>query len=117
MADVGAPEKLWIVMLYTTRSLAFTWLIILALFAVSASGALDGPWFVVLVAVALATPMLVLRNAVLATDTSSNVQHHATEAVVVGRQRTRRAERARTRVGAMHDATRAPQQGPAASPQ
>jgi len=119
MADVGygrAAGKLWIVMLYTTRSLAFTWLIILTLFAVSASGRLDGPWFVLLVAVALATPALVLRKAAMATGTSSNVQNHASEVVAVRPQRNGRAERPRTRVDAMHNATQARQLGPAASP-
>jgi uncharacterized protein (DUF58 family) len=63
---------------YTNRSLAFTWLIILALFAVSASGRLEGPWFILLLAVALTTPALVLRDAAAATSSSSNVQNDRT---------------------------------------
>jgi hypothetical protein len=47
---------------YTYRSLALVWLIMSALFAVSASGAAAGWWLVLLLAVALATPVLVLRN-------------------------------------------------------
>jgi hypothetical protein len=49
---------------YTYKSLAFTWLIILALFAVSASGVARGWWFVLLLAVAVAAPALVLRSPV-----------------------------------------------------
>ena len=49
---------------YTYKSLAFLWLIILALFIVSASGVARGPWFALLVAVAIAAPALVLRNSV-----------------------------------------------------
>ena len=45
---------------YTYKSLAFTWLIILALFAVSASGVAKDLWFVLLFVVALAAPALVL---------------------------------------------------------
>jgi hypothetical protein len=52
---------------YTYKSVAFTWLIILALFAVSASGVARGWWFVLLLAVAVAAPALVLRNPVVAT--------------------------------------------------
>jgi hypothetical protein len=48
---------------YTYKSLAFAWLIIFALFAVSASGAARGWWFVLLLALA-AVPALVLRSPV-----------------------------------------------------
>ena len=47
---------------YTYKSLAFAWLIILALFAASASGLVQGGWFVLLVAVAIVVPALVLRS-------------------------------------------------------
>ncbi len=84
---------------YTTRSLAFTWLIILALFAVSVSGRLQGPWFVLLVGVALAAPALVLRDAATAAGISSNVQNHRTETRVSAAppvERARRRSRQRT---------------------
>jgi hypothetical protein len=81
---------------YTNRSLAFTWLIILALFAVSASGRLEGPWFVLLVGVALATPALVLRNAAIATSVSSNLQNDRTELAAAGSQRNGRRWAPRT---------------------
>jgi hypothetical protein len=51
-----------ILMPYTYKSLAFAWLIISALFAVSASGVARGGWFVLLLAVAIAVPALVLRR-------------------------------------------------------
>ena len=47
---------------YTYRSLAVFWLIIFALFAVSASGAAGGWWFMLLLAAAFAIPALVLRS-------------------------------------------------------
>jgi hypothetical protein len=47
---------------YTYLSLAFAWLIIFALFAVSASGAASGWWLVLVIAAALALPALVLRS-------------------------------------------------------
>ena len=56
---------------YTYRSLVFLWLIMCALFAVSASGAPSGWWLVLLLAVALATPLLVLRNPARVTATAS----------------------------------------------
>lgn len=49
---------------YTYRSLVVAWLTIFALFAVSASGVAHGPWFALLVAFAMAVPMLVLRDTV-----------------------------------------------------
>src|SRR4030095_7385110 len=49
---------------YTYKSLAFAWLIILALFAASASGLAQGGWSVLLLAVAIVVPMLVLRSPV-----------------------------------------------------
>jgi hypothetical protein len=49
---------------YTSKSLALAWLIISALFAVSASGMARGGWLVLLLAVAFAVPALVLRSAV-----------------------------------------------------
>jgi len=49
---------------YTYKSLAFAWLIMFALFAVSASGVARGGWFVLLLAVAVAVPALVLRSSV-----------------------------------------------------
>lgn len=51
-------------MSYTSRSVAVAWLIILALFAVSLSGVARGGWFVLLLAAAMAVPMLVLRSPV-----------------------------------------------------
>ena len=55
---------------YTYKSLAFTWLIILALFAVSASGVAKDLWFVPLFVVALAAPALVLSAPERAATTS-----------------------------------------------
>jgi len=49
---------------YTYKSLAFTWLIVFALFAVSATGVAGGWWFVLLLVVAFAAPALVLRSPV-----------------------------------------------------
>jgi hypothetical protein len=47
---------------YTYRSLTFAWLIILTLVALSASGAADGWWLILLLAAALALPALILRT-------------------------------------------------------
>jgi hypothetical protein len=47
---------------YTYKSLAFAWLIVLSLFAMSASGVARGWGFVLLVAAAVAVPALVLRS-------------------------------------------------------
>ena len=47
---------------YKFKSLAFVWLIILGLFALTASGAVAGPWLLLLILIALAVPALVLRN-------------------------------------------------------
>jgi uncharacterized protein (DUF58 family) len=49
---------------YTYKSLAFAWLIILALFVASASGVAQGGWLVLLIAVAFVVPALVLRSPV-----------------------------------------------------
>jgi hypothetical protein len=49
---------------YTYKSLAFAWLIVAALFAVSASGAARGVWFAVLLTAAIVVPALVLRTRV-----------------------------------------------------
>jgi hypothetical protein len=46
---------------YTYTSLAFAWLTVFALFAVSATGVAGGWWFVLLLVVACAVPALVLR--------------------------------------------------------
>jgi hypothetical protein len=56
---------------YTYRSLAFVWLIMSALFAVTVSGGVPaGWWLVLLLAVALLTPMLVLGRSARVTATS-----------------------------------------------
>jgi hypothetical protein len=47
---------------HTYRSLALVWLIMSALFAVTASGVVAGWWLVLVLAVGLATPVLALRN-------------------------------------------------------
>jgi hypothetical protein len=47
---------------YTYTSLAFLWLVILGLFAVSGSGVVAGSWLIPLLLVALATPALILRR-------------------------------------------------------
>lgn len=83
---------------YTTRSLAFTWLIILALCAVSVSGSFQGRWFVLLVAVALATPALVLKDAASATGAFASLQRNRTAAVAAGSQRHERRWTARAHV-------------------
>ena len=49
---------------YSSKSLAFAWLIILALFVASASGVAQGRWLVLLIAVAFVVPALVLRSPV-----------------------------------------------------
>lgn len=49
---------------YTYKSLAYAWLIIFALFAMSASGLAGGWWLVLLLAAAVAVPALVLRSPV-----------------------------------------------------
>jgi hypothetical protein len=55
---------------YTHKSLAFVWLIALGLLALSGSGVVAGPWLLLLVAVALATPALVLRSPAGTTTTA-----------------------------------------------
>jgi uncharacterized protein (DUF58 family) len=57
-------------MLYTNRSLVLLWLIMSALFAVSVAGAPAGWWLVLLLAVALAAPVLVLKSSVRETAAS-----------------------------------------------
>ena len=47
---------------YTYKSLAFAWLIMFSLFTVSASGVARGWWFGLLLVVAAAVPMLVLKS-------------------------------------------------------
>jgi len=49
-------------MRYAAKSLVLLWLIALALFVLSGSGVVTGPWLLLLLAVALAVPVLVLRN-------------------------------------------------------
>jgi uncharacterized protein (DUF58 family) len=49
-------------MRYTAKSLAFLWLVSLTLFALSGSGVVAGPWLLLLLAVAFAVPVLILRN-------------------------------------------------------
>lgn len=51
---------------YTRTSLAVLWVVVLVLFLAAGSGAVTGPWRLLLVAVALAAPALVLRDPVLA---------------------------------------------------
>lgn len=52
---------------YTRTSLAFLWVVILALFVLAGSGAVAGPWLLLLIALALAAPAVVLRNSVRVT--------------------------------------------------
>src|SRR6476646_6059648 len=47
---------------YTYKSLAFMWLVILALFALTGSGVVTGRWLLALLMVALAAPALILRS-------------------------------------------------------
>jgi hypothetical protein len=47
---------------YTYKSLAFVWFITLGLFALTASGIVAGPWLILFLLIALATPVLVLRR-------------------------------------------------------
>jgi hypothetical protein len=47
---------------YTYRSLAFLWLVIIALVAVIASGAVAGSWRLFILVAALASPALILRG-------------------------------------------------------
>ena len=51
-------------MRHTRKSLAFVWLIAFGLFVLTASGEMTGPGLLSLLAVALAAPALILRNAV-----------------------------------------------------
>ena len=56
---------------YTYKSLAFAWLIFLALFAMSASGAASGWRLILLLAAAFVVPAIVLRTRADAAATSS----------------------------------------------
>jgi hypothetical protein len=47
---------------YTNKSLAMVWLITVALFALTGSGAVAGWWVLLIVLVALAAPALMLRS-------------------------------------------------------
>jgi hypothetical protein len=47
---------------YTYASVAFVWLIVLGLFALSASGAVTGRWLLLLLLVAFGAPTLILRR-------------------------------------------------------
>ena len=47
---------------FTYTSLAFVWLITLALLGLTASGVVAGSWLLLLVLVALAMPALILRS-------------------------------------------------------
>jgi len=55
---------------YTYKSLAFFWLIVFGLLALTASGAVAGAWLVLLVAAGLVLPALMLRSPAHATATS-----------------------------------------------
>jgi hypothetical protein len=65
---------------YTYRSLAFVWFIMSALFAVSVSGVPANWWLILLLAVALATPVLVLRNPAQVTIAAPGRSSNATAA-------------------------------------
>jgi len=47
---------------YTYGSIVVVWLLVLGLFALSASGAVTGRWLLLLLLVALGAPALVLRR-------------------------------------------------------
>jgi len=47
---------------FTYKSLAFVWLVIFGLFALTASGVVTGSWLLLTLPVALAAPALVLRR-------------------------------------------------------
>jgi hypothetical protein len=47
---------------YTYKSLAFVWLTILGLFALTASGVVASPWLLGLTLAALAVPFLILKR-------------------------------------------------------
>jgi hypothetical protein len=55
---------------YTSTSLIALWAVILALLALAGSGAVAGPWRLLLVAVALAAPAVILKDSVLAKATA-----------------------------------------------
>src|SRR5581483_627681 len=82
--SIRAVRESKITMPYTYRSLAFAWLIVFALLAVSSSGVVRGWWFAALVAAAVAVPSLVLRRRVAAAspervDGSDRHFHHPSE--------------------------------------
>jgi hypothetical protein len=47
---------------YTYKSLAFVWLITFGLFALTASGMASGSWFLLLLLIVFATPVVILRR-------------------------------------------------------
>lgn len=51
---------------YTRTSLVVLWVVVLALLGLAGSGAVAGPWLLLLVAVALAAPAVILKDSVLA---------------------------------------------------
>jgi len=51
---------------YTTTSLVVLWVVVLALLGLAGSGAVAGPWLLLLVAAALAAPVFILKDSVLA---------------------------------------------------
>jgi hypothetical protein len=51
---------------YTRTSLVVLWVVVLALLGLAGSGAVVGPWLLLLVAVALAAPAGILKDSVLA---------------------------------------------------
>jgi hypothetical protein len=51
---------------YTRTSLVVLWVVVLALCVLAGSGAVDGVWRLLLVAVALAAPAVILKDSVLA---------------------------------------------------
>lgn len=57
-------------MSYTYKSLTFVWLMTFGLLALTLSGAVAGPWRLLLILAALAAPALILRNPLRATPTS-----------------------------------------------
>lgn len=70
---------------YTYTSLVVLWLVILGLFAASASGAVSGAWLILLLLAALATPALILRRS----KDSSTLVPQLEPARVIARSRRR----------------------------
>lgn len=52
---------------YTRTSLVVLWAVIFALFGLAGSGAVAGPWVLLLIALALAAPAVILKDSILAT--------------------------------------------------